>query len=337
MWLFAKDPAHRLGQHHAFGVARFLPLALLLAAGCATTPAVVQAPAPPLEDPGPLAERWRLPSRILDGRTGAELSEAQLRERLAAARVVYVGEKHDRPHDHAVQLQVLDMLVQLEPSVGLGLEMFKRPFQKWVSDYVAGRIDEAKMLERTQWSKRWGFDIALYRPILEYARQHKLPTYALNARDEITRKVAREGLEALDPVDRETVPELVLDDAAHREEIREVFDAHGMGHGKMTFENFYTAQVIWDETMAHEVAAELTKDGAPERIVVLAGGGHIRRGLGIPQRAARRGAKPWVSVYPVMAQGDPEVVEELLKEKVADILWVMLPPEAPVAAGDDPS
>lgn len=296
-------------------------------------------PTPPLEAPGPLAERWRLPSRLVDGRTGETITEAELASRLAEARVIYVGEKHDRPHDHAVQLQIIDMVHRFDPSVGVGMEMFKRPFQKWVSDYVAGDIDEDRMRARTEWSSRWGFDFALYRPILEYARDNRLPVYALNARDEITRGVARGGLDSLDEADRAAVPELVLDHAEHRAEIQAVFDEHGMGHGKMTFENFYTAQVIWDETMAHEVALELSKPGAPKRIVVLAGGGHIRKGYGIPGRAARRGAKPWVSVYPVMANGEQSVIDELVAQKVADVLWVMLPPEpdGAMAQGRDPS
>lgn len=298
----------------------------MTAVGCART----QAPgreAPraraPLSDPGPLAEAWRLPARIVDGETGEEISEQALVDQLDDARVVYVAERHDSPHDHAVQLAVIHALHQRDPSIGIGMEMFKRPFQKWVTDYVEGEIDEAEMLEKTEWDQRWGFDFALYRPILEYAREHRIPIYALNARDEITRQVARRGLAALDPVDRDAVPELDLTDEAHRSVIQEVFDAHGMGasaHGGMDFENFYTAQVIWDETMAHEVARELSSDGAPRRMVVLAGGGHIRFGMGIPSRAARRGAEPFLTVYPKIEKED---AGELVGTGLADYLWLM--------------
>ncbi len=281
-----------------------------------------------LQNPGPLAARWMAPAQVIDGRTGQVVSEAQLLARLQQARVVYIGEMHTRAQDHAIQLHLIDALRKLDPSLGLGLEMLKRPFQAGIDGYLAGDLDEAQMLEQTEWPKRWGYDFALYRPIIEYARTHKLPIYALNARDELTRAVARNGIEQLSPELREQLVALNLGNEAHREVIREVFDAHGMAGGKMTFENFYTAQVIWDETMAHVVAQRLLAKGGPHRIVVLAGGGHIQRGHGIPSRAAALGAKPWVSIYPFVAHGDEDLVAEIVQEQVADFIWVMLPPES---------
>lgn len=296
--------------------------ALTLSAGCATTSGL---PEVPLNDPGPLAQNWLPPSRILDGKTGAQLDEAELVRRLLAARVIYVAEKHDRAQDHAVQLRVLHLIAEQDRSVGVGFEMFKRPFQKWLSDYAAGRIDESQMLKKTEWQKRWGFKPALYRPILEYVRQYNLQAYALNARDEITRAVARKGIDHLDPRDRAALPDLDLKNADHRAVLQGIFDEHGMKHGKMSFENFYTAQVIWDETMAHEVAQELARADAPQRIVVLAGSGHIKYGHGIPSRAARRGATPGLTVYPVVDEGDPRALQALIDEGAADILWLMRP------------
>ncbi len=296
--------------------------ALTLLAGCATTSKL---PEVPLHDPGPLAENWLPPYRIIDGHTGLQLQQEQLIQRLLEARVIYVAEKHDRAQDHAVQLRVLHLIRAQDRSVGVGFEMFKRPFQKWLSDYAAGRIDESQMLHKTEWPKRWGFEPALYRPILEYVRQYNLPAYALNARDEITRAVARGGIDSLAARDRAALPELHLENTEHRAVLQAVFDEHGMKHGKMSFENFYTAQLIWDETMAHEVASELARPGAPHRIVVLAGGGHIKSGHGIPSRAARRGATPSLTVLPVVDEGDQEALQELIDQRAADILWLMHP------------
>lgn len=304
-------------------------LALLTAAALATSVGCAHrgpATPPPLPDPGPRAVHWQLPARILDGRTGAELTPKDLLTRLLAHRVVYVAESHDDPHHHAVQAQLLHDLHAAEPSLGIGLEMVKRPFQKWLTDYAQGRITEAEMLERTEWATRWGFDFTLYRPILEQARAHRLPLYALNIRDEITRQVARQGLDSLSAEDRAAVPELDLSNEAHRAEIKAILGAHGDGgHGGMRFDDFYTAQVMWDETMAQEVARELHREGAPARILVLAGGGHIRKGHGIPSRAARRGATPYITVYPVVLDDEIDL-DAMVAEGVADILWVMTPP-----------
>lgn len=268
------------------------------------------------------------PAQIIDGRTGEVVLESELVRRMLESRVIYIAEIHTRPQDHAIQLHLLDAIRKSDPSLGLGLEMYKRPFQEGVDQYLAGTLDEAQMLKATEWPKRWGYDFALYRPIIEYARTHQIPIYALNAQDELTRAVARKGVEELSPELQARLVKLDLGNAAHRKVIREVFDEHGMAGGKMTFENFYTAQVIWDETMAHVVAERLLAEEGPRRIVVLAGGGHIRHGHGIPSRAAARGAKPWVSIYPFVAHGDAEAIAEIVKEQVADFVWVMLPPES---------
>ena len=154
-----------------------------------------------LKDPGPLAQAWRLPSRCVKA-NGAVLSESQLYRELDGVRVVYIAERHASPHDHAAQMQVIHGIHQLQPSLAIGLEMVKRPFQKWLDGYVAGEVDEETLLEGTEWKRRWGFDFTLYRPILAYARAHRIPLVALNIKDEITRKVAREGLDSLSADDR---------------------------------------------------------------------------------------------------------------------------------------
>lgn len=260
-----------------------------------------------------------LPYRIVDGATGAAVSDDEFYTRALAARVVYVAEKHTSPHDHAVQRDVLDAISSRTTSVAIGLEMVKRPFQKWLSDYVSGRIDEEKFIEKSEWKRRWGYNFGLYRPLFEICRERGLAAHALNARDEITRGVARHGIDALDEVDRAAIPDLDLNVERHKKYVKEVFDSHEMG--AMTFENFYTAQVIWDETMAYEVANAINADDAPQILVVFAGRGHIQYGDGIPDRAARRGAQPYVSVLPIIA--DDKEVAELVASKAATFLWVM--------------
>ena len=61
------------------------------------------------------------------------------------------------------------------------MEMFQRPFQKVLDDYIGGKIDEAEFLKGTEYFKRWGFDYQLYRPILLFARSEKIPVVALKS------------------------------------------------------------------------------------------------------------------------------------------------------------
>lgn len=273
-----------------------------------------------LDAPGPLAEAWRRPHVVLDGRTGVELDDPELDARLGAARVIYAAEKHDDPSNHQVQLALLDRARRLG-SVGVGFEMVQRPYQPALDAY-AETGDEAALLEGTEWEKRWGYDFRLYRPLFRYARQHRIPLLALNARKELTRAVARGGLDALPPEMKADLPELLLDETAHRSRIRLVWKSHVAPHGGMPFEAFYAAQVTWDETMADTVARAAQAERSPARWVVLAGSGHIRYGEGIPSRVERRGVGPGLSVLPV----ELDEATLLIGSGAADVLWVFTGP-----------
>jgi uncharacterized iron-regulated protein len=299
-----------------------LLLLLIASASCASPrfPAPRRAPA---GDPGPLAGRWLLPFRIVDTRTRTLTTEDTLLDAMVAARVVYVGEQHDDAHDHAVQGRILGALARRDPSLAVGMEMFKRPFQGAVDDYVAGRIDEATLLERSEWSRRWGHDFALYRPLLEHARALRLPVLALNAPDEVTRAAARGGMGAIDPAARAALPDLDLADRSHRAAFDRAMAEHGGVHAAHGSGDLYLAQVIWDETMAEGVAAALAQVGGPGRVLVFAGGGHVRRRSAVPGRAARRGASPFMVVEPVTLGRDGGGLDALLADTDADFLWVM--------------
>lgn len=280
-------------------------------------------------DPGVLAEGWMLPSQIFDAERRAIVSEKELVESLLKARVVYVGEQHNSPHDHAVQLRVLHLMREEDPSIGIGLEMVKRPFQAALDRYLSGEVNEETFLEEVEWDDRWGFPFFLYRPVLRYAKAYGIPVYALNARDEITRKVARDGIDALDEAERATLPDLDLSNEAHRKAVMEAFGEHHGGHGEngphggLSFDNFYAAQVIWDETMAYEVARILREPEAPKRLVVLAGAGHVRDGHGIPERAARRGATPHRTILPLLLRDEGPDLDEAKAEPGGDFVWLM--------------
>lgn len=239
--------------------------------------------------------------------TGEALTRAQLGEHMLEARAVYVGELHDRSAHHLAQRDIIALLHALDPSLAIGMEMFEHPYQAALDEFTSGATDEAQLLLATEWATRWTFDVSLYRPILSFARQEHLRILALNARRELTRAIAREGEEALTDEQRAELPaEMDRQDPEHRAMVMGLLGGHG-GHGEHAMdeamlERFYLAQLVWDETMGSRVAEALAAPDGPHRVVVLAGRVHVQGGLGIPRRAARRGATPSLVILPASAE-----------------------------------
>ena len=206
---------------------------------------------------------------------------------IRGARVVLVGETHDRLDHHLNQLEIIRSLHESGTRIAIGMEAFQQPFQPHLDDYINGRIDAHELLRKTEYYERWQYDFRLYEPVLRYAREHGIPVRALNAPRELTELVSRHGLDGLDADAAEQLPEIDRSDEDYRERLRLVFEEHALeGHGP-TFEAFYGVQLLWDEGMAANAAAYLTEH--PDRnMVIIAGRGHVDYGSGIPRRLARR-------------------------------------------------
>jgi uncharacterized iron-regulated protein len=285
-----------------------------------------------------------LPYKILDARTGHEVAEADFWAKVSAERAVCVGEEHPNPHHHWAQLQVIQHLVTRHGPFAVGMEMVQRPFQGVLDDYAAKKIDDAAMTQRTGWEDRWGYDFALYRPLLHAVIAHDGALVALNASKELVKKVAHEGLDKLTPAERAQLPELKLDDAAHRAWFDGVMEEMGGSmHGqkrdgeeqdsstdpmdpakeKEAADRMYSVQVLWDESMADGAAKWLGDDHARE-IVILAGDGHCHDSA-IVGRMKRRGIAEVVSIKPVIDDGQGSVAEALATP-INDYLFVMTMP-----------
>jgi uncharacterized iron-regulated protein len=298
---------------------------LVLAAGCVKQPLTVR----PLEARIIDVDGSRCAGAPLHLRaSGCEIAFDALIDGLLEARVVYVGEQHDSREDHRAELAIAEGLFARDPSLAIGLEMFERGAQPALDAYVSGTIDEATLLARTDYEHTWGFDYGLLRPIMAWARAHRVRVIGLNAPRALTRAIARGGVAALSPGDRASLPdELVLDHPAHRAMVMAALAEHP-GLAPEQRERFYEAQVAWDEAMGASVAEALDA-GVARRMVVFAGAMHVRGGLGIPRTAARRGADPYRIVLPLgpaerrdRAARPGAEGAALADEPAGDYLWV---------------
>lgn len=219
-------------------------------------------------------------------KTDETISLAQVIEQTDGARVVLVGETHTRYDHHLVQLEILKHLYQKSPDLALGVEWFQQPFQNHLDDYIAGKITEKEMLHLTEYFSRWKYDYRLYQPILQYARENKIPLIALNAPRELIRALAKTEVDDLPPELKAQLPESYdWSDKDYEKRLHDIFDLHPEYSGK--FENFMRSQLTWDESMA-ERAAQYLQQNPNARMLIFAGSGHIMFGSGIPNRIKRR-------------------------------------------------
>ncbi|MBE7383328.1 MAG: ChaN family lipoprotein [Leptolyngbya sp. SIO1E4] len=240
--------------------------------------------------------------------------------RLAAADVVYLGEQHDNAADHAAQLDIIQALYQENGTVAFALEMFQRPFQTVIDRYLAGEISEAALIEGSEYERRWRFPWEYYAPILRFAKQYQIPVIALNAPSEVTHQVASEGLESLSSEAFRYLPDradIDTSNAAYREFVIATLGSHG-SHGLFNADNFFAAQVIWDETMAHAIA-EFRRANSNTQMIVIAGQGHLVYGYGIPNRVARRLGDDLQQQ--VVLLNPPQETLEVSDNPIADLLW----------------
>ena len=265
---------------------------------------------------------WRSP-------LGTTLNSDTVLEDLAQATVVYLGETHDNPADHQAQLELIQALHSRNGTqIAIAMEMFQRPYQVALDQYLAGAISETELQQRTQYQQRWGFPWEYYAPVLQFAQTQQLPVLALNTPTEITQQVARQGLESVSKDNHQWIPatsEIDLSNAAYRQRIQEVYKAIHQGRSvSNSFDYFFQAQVLWDETMADSIANFL-KTHPDYQVIVLVGQGHIVYGDGIPNRVARRmrgGLQNGFQQRSILLNPDDETLAEENQGAIADYIWV---------------
>lgn len=260
---------------------------------------------------------------ILHTATGHYVSRQQLFSSLGHYPLVYVGEVHDNPASHRLQLDILKALLARYPGqMALGMEMFNTEQQPALDRWIAGELSEKEFLRESRWYDNWGGDFELYRKLLEFSRDQKIPVIGLNVTKALGRKVSMTALDQLDSEVSERLPEMDMNDPYQRRMVEAIFGAHGAGASLL--ESFQRRQTLWDETMAESVSGYM-QENQGRRMLVVAGGWHVNYGFGIPRRVHRRLPLPYVLV------GGYNL--EVPEEKRAQLMNVEMP-EFPMRAVD---
>ena len=249
--------------------------------------------------------------------TGDLVSHKEMMAVTGDARVVYIGETHDNPASHRLELEVLKSLSEIHPErQALGMEMFVRSQQPALDNWVTGKLDEKEFLRESHWFENWNADFAYYRDLLNFARDHKIPIIALNVDKTQVEALRVKPVAQLSTEDQARLPKLDMTDTYQRAMVAAYFSDHT--HGQIQLDGFIRVQTIWDETMAESVARYLASpEGKEMHLLVIAGGNHVNYGFGIPRRVFRRLPTSYIMI------GGQEI--HIPEEKKKEMMDVNLP------------
>jgi len=259
--------------------------------------------------------------RIIDLKTGEAIDFTALIEKLKPVDVIFVGEVHNNPEHHLIQVQLLQALMaRYAPPLAVAMEFFETTQQPVLDRFMNGELDETTFLEQVDWKNSWRFPYHLYRPILWVSQDKGTALLGINAPNAVVKKVARSGLVSLTLEERNQVArDIDLENKAHREYLDRIFKQHPFKknpkHSVENFDHFYEAQCVWDETMAQTIADYMEAQGG--KMVVFTGNGHIMNRFGIPNRVLRR-----VDVKTATIVLYPLTERSTINKRLADYVWL---------------
>ncbi len=271
-----------------------------------------------------------VPHRVFDAKEKRFSDFEAMVADLARANVVFVGEQHDDPGTHRLEIALLEGLARRRSNVIVALEMFERDVQQQVDDYLAGKITEQDFLKNSRPWPRYATD---YKPLIELAKAKGWRVIAGNVPRRYAAQVNKGGLSAADqlpPAERGFLAKQFscpTDDYFKR--FTEVMGGHpGDNTPKMDaamVERMYQAQCVKDETMAESIAN--AAQAAPNALVIHYNGAfHSDFRLGTASRTKQRLPKANIKIVSAMPVENLDAISAEKEKKRGDYLLFTLKP-----------
>jgi uncharacterized iron-regulated protein len=264
-----------------------------------------------------------VPQRVMDTRQKEFSDFESMLADLTRADAVFVGEQHDDPNTHRLELAIIEGLTRRHTPVIVALEMFERDVQGSVEQYAAGTSTEEQFLAASRPWPRYGSD---YRPIVEFARTHHLPIVASNVPRRIAADVSKTGMSVVEGLGQDRAFAAREMQCPASGDYYDRFSGMMGGHevkaenpaeAKARSDRFYFAQCVKDETMGESVAEAFQKHTAGRVTIVHVNGSfHSDFGEGAAESARRRlpGRRiAVVSLLPVDNLDDARASDEDMK------------------------
>lgn len=239
---------------------------------------------------------------IKDLRSGEILTSTELVERLSAASQVLVGEQHDNPDHHALELWLLQAMASQREQGSVLLEMLTSSQQNAVDHaqkVLRAGQPVADLTQQLDWQKGW--DWSMYGPIVRYALAQPASVLAANLDRTEMMQIYRKQPALSGPVSTsDAVREPLL------EQIRE-------SHCGLLPDSQMPAMLAVQQQRDRRMAERLQQASKPA--VLLAGAFHVRRDVGVPVHLRDLGNTATNAVLILSEVGKPVSAEQ------ADYVW----------------
>ena len=246
-------------------------LALLLLAGCASTQQEQLQ-----QWQSQLLTEHALVGMIWDSEADKYIAADELLTRIEGVNYLLLGEKHDNPDHHALQLRALDHVLQTGDVSVVSFEMMSSEQQPLLQELSLSPQSSLEQInEYLQWDNDgWNWDY--YGPLLRSAIQADVLINAANISNEEMMQVysAPTAAEIEGVLDEQTMVALKKD----------IDDSHC----GMLPESQFPAMVRVQQARDFAMASSLASNTEQQLQVLVAGNYHIRRDLGVPNYLLNR-------------------------------------------------
>lgn len=204
------------------------------------------------------------------------------------ANVLFFGEEHNDSIGHYLKNRIFRALhSKYGVNLALSMEMFESDNQLALNEYLAGLMDENRFSKDVRlWS-----NYKDYRPMIEFAKQNRIPVIAANPPRRYVTMVSRRGMKSLDSLSKDAkkfLPKLPYDTLSGR--YREKFMDIMKGSPGSGSPNIYYSQSLWDAAMGNNIF-NFWKKNKKKKIFHCVGRFHSDEKLGTVTQLKKRNPK----------------------------------------------
>lgn len=262
-----------------------------------------------------------LAGKIWDMNSRSFIDEATLLDRIGKADVLLLGETHDNPLHHELQLKLLKARIASGAHPALMMEQLDIDSQSSIDHALTGSnrtkiLDNVtKLIEFTDWK--------FYRPFLAFAYDYKLPVIAANISSQRLQPVIWDGFAAYDANELKRLDvEQVWSQERQQYLIMHMGGAHCDQLKDELRAGLSRSQRLRDAMMVDSAVASIGRG-----VVGIVGSSHARRDVGLPIYFAARAPEArvfsmaFVEVAPGRTNPRDYETESATGDAPFDVIW----------------